>query len=165
MWSEAIHTVLSPTPPWVPRPGFGPEAGLGADWGHTLDTLVHAVQGVGHYCSHPLEDQGRGPASSQAPGGLTTPFSQSAVPPGGEHGSRLRSLEPCCYDLRAKAAPVLLGAVLGWVCLRTSLPPSLPARPTALQADQAHGWQPSCTSHLSETWRMHLPGWSRHGGL
>lgn len=158
MWSEAIHTVLSPTPPWVPRPGFGPEAGLGADWGHTLDTLVHAVQGVGHYCSHPLEDQGRGPASSQAPG-------QSAVPPGGEHGSRLRSLEPCCYDLRAKAAPVLLGAVLGWVCHRTSLAPSLPARPTALQADQAHGWQPSCTSHLSETWRMHLPGWSRHGGL
>lgn len=109
------------------------------------DTIVHI-----HW-----EDHGHGPASSQAPGGLTIPFSHvsSAV------------------WLRAQFLVVELGTCPAGHCPWLGVSqnffsaPSLLAKPTALQADQAHRWQPSCMAHLSEAWRMHLPSWSRHRGL
>lgn len=123
MWSEAIHTVLSPTSPWVPRPGFGPEAGLGVDWGHALDTLVHTIQGAGHHCPHPL---GRSRAWPSFPPGTRWSNNPLLAHP---HSVWLRAqflaveLGTVLLSPRAKAVPVLLGAVLGCVCHRTSLPP------------------------------------------
>lgn len=124
MWSEAIHTVLSPTPPWVPRPGFGPEAGLGVDWGHALDTLVHTIQGAGHHCPHPL---GRSRAwPSFLPGTRWSNNPLLAHPHSVWLRAQFLAVELgtvlCCYHLGAKAVPVLLGAILGCVCHRTSLP-------------------------------------------
>lgn len=63
----------------LPHPGYpGPvlalNQGLGDDWGHALDTLVHIIQGGGHLFASTGKIMGLGPASSQVPGGLTIPF-------------------------------------------------------------------------------------------
>lgn len=74
MGSGATPTVFLLPLPRVPMHGLGPEAGLRqADYETPLSFGSRNSRGRTLVCIH-WEDHGLGPASSQAPGGLTIPF-------------------------------------------------------------------------------------------
>lgn len=165
--SEANYTVLSPAPPWIPRPGLGSETGLGGDWGHALDTLVHIIQGGGHLFASTGKIMGLRSASSRAPGGLTIPFfhissclAESTLPP--ELGTMLQRWETCFRNIgiRPQCKGCLSSFPCGWhcpgwalplaECVTGELPPFWLSRLLSRQT-QRTDVHPSCTSHLSET--------------
>lgn len=123
--SQRPITQSSPAPPCIPRPGLGPEAGLGAYWGDVLDTLVHIIQEGGHLFTSTGKIMGLGPASSRAPGGLTIPFfhirsclAESTFPP--ELKTMLQRWERCLKhrdETSVQRLPFLLSlwTALSWL--------------------------------------------------